>query len=52
VLIRRRIQRVCCLLNDTTPAIPTDPSRIASGPPLPSPVDLLGLPTRLPTRAA
>ena len=54
VLIRRLIQRACSLLNDTTAATtarPTDPSHVASGPPLPSPVDLLGLQPRLPTRA-
>jgi len=54
MLIRRRIQRACSLLNDAMaamPARPTDPSHVASGPPLPSPVDLLGLPTRLPTCA-
>jgi len=51
VLIRRRIQRACSLLNDATPARPTDPSHLVSGPPLPSPVDLLRLPTRLQTRA-
>ena len=51
VLIRQLIQRACSLLNDGTPARPTDPSHVASGPLLPSPVNLLGLPTRLPTRA-
>jgi len=49
VLITRRIQRACSLLNDATPAMPTDPSHVASGPLLPSPVDLLRLLTRLPT---
>ena len=37
VLIRQRIQCACSLLNDATPARPTDPSHVASGLPLPSP---------------
>jgi len=48
-LIRRQIQPACSLLNDAMPARPTDPSHVASGPPLPSPVDLLA--ARLPTRS-